>query len=164
MSATVSLRLRGSQKPLNRGVLTSFAGAALFLGRVLAQFTQGRGRAPLGGADRRSWFASRSDLAHARDRCSVQTSNGVRGQFVSPENDWQPDDFRPYPVAAYLAEDGGEREMARPSRCLYHLGRMASDWPRSSWSVRRPSNDGAAVPGKLSAWAATVGECGHAVL
>jgi len=33
--------------------------------------------------------------------------NGVRGQFVSPENDWQPDDFPAVQSAAYLAEDGG---------------------------------------------------------
>jgi hypothetical protein len=34
--------------------------------------------------------------------------NGVRGQFVSPENDWQPDDFPAYRSAVYVAEDGGE--------------------------------------------------------
>jgi hypothetical protein len=36
--------------------------------------------------------------------------NGVRGQFVSPENDWQPDDFPAYASDVYLAEDGGERK------------------------------------------------------
>lgn len=35
--------------------------------------------------------------------------NAVRGQFVSPENDWQPDDFPAVTSAAYLAEDGGEQ-------------------------------------------------------
>jgi hypothetical protein len=39
-----------------------------------------------------------------------QNFNAVRGQFVSPENDWQPDDFPAYASAAYLAEDGGEQK------------------------------------------------------
>lgn len=38
--------------------------------------------------------------------------NAVRGQFVSPANDWQPDDFPAYESAAYLAEDSGERRYA----------------------------------------------------
>ncbi|MEO1950880.1 phage tail protein [Thioclava sp.] len=35
--------------------------------------------------------------------------NSVRGTFVSPENDWQVDDFPAYESAAYLAEDRGRK-------------------------------------------------------
>ena len=43
--------------------------------------------------------------------------NAVRGQFVSPENDWQPDDFPAVTSDVYRAEDGGEqiwRDIALP--------------------------------------------------
>jgi hypothetical protein len=43
--------------------------------------------------------------------------NAVRGQFVSPENDWQPDDFPAITSDVYRAEDGGEqvwRDIALP--------------------------------------------------
>ncbi|MFC3059522.1 phage tail protein [Paenirhodobacter populi] len=33
--------------------------------------------------------------------------NGVRGVFISPENDWQADDFPAFQSAVYLAEDRG---------------------------------------------------------
>ena len=33
--------------------------------------------------------------------------NGVRGKFVSPTNDWQPDDFPAYQSAVYVSEDQG---------------------------------------------------------
>lgn len=35
--------------------------------------------------------------------------NGVRGTFISPENDWAADDFPAYASSVYLAEDKGER-------------------------------------------------------
>jgi hypothetical protein len=34
--------------------------------------------------------------------------NGVRGQFVSPDNDWQPDDYPPYQSSVYVSEDNGQ--------------------------------------------------------
>lgn len=38
--------------------------------------------------------------------------NAVRGTFVSPENDWQPDDFPAYVSTTYIAEDNGEERYA----------------------------------------------------
>lgn len=35
--------------------------------------------------------------------------NGVRGKFISPQNDWQPDDFPAVKSDVYLAEDNGVR-------------------------------------------------------
>jgi hypothetical protein len=83
--------------------------------------------------------------------------NGVRGQFVSPENDWQPDDFPAYASAAYLAEDGGEqkwRDISLPftisAAMAQRLAKIELERARRQMTVR--------LSGKLSAWAATVGD------
>lgn len=41
-------------------------------------------------------------------RSRANLFNAVRGKFVSPENDWQPDDFPAYRSSVYRAEDRGE--------------------------------------------------------
>lgn len=86
-----------------------------------------------------------------------QNFNGVRGQFVSPENDWQPDDFPAYASAVYLAEDGGERvwrDISLPftisASMAQRLARIELERARRQMTVR--------LSGKLSAWAATVGD------
>jgi hypothetical protein len=83
--------------------------------------------------------------------------NGVRGQFVSPENDWQPDDFPAYASAAYLAEDGGERvwsDITLPftisSSAAQRLAKIHLERQRRQMSV--------GMTGKLSTWRATVGD------
>lgn len=83
--------------------------------------------------------------------------NGVRGQFVSPENDWQPDDFPAWQSAAYLAEDEGEarwRDISLPftisATMAQRLAKIELESARRQMSVR--------LSGKLSAWAATVGD------
>ena len=71
--------------------------------------------------------------------------NGVRGTFVSPANDWQPDDFPAVASAVYLAEDSGRRSWRdltlpfttsasaaqRIAKITLELARrqMAVDWP-----------------------------------
>lgn len=95
---------------------------------------------------------------------SVQTRNsrstnfnGVRGQFVSPENDWQPDDFPAYASAVYLAEDGGEtvwRDISLPftssSFMAQRLAKIELEKARRQITVQAPC--------KLSAWRTAVGE------
>ena len=83
--------------------------------------------------------------------------NGVRGQFVSPENDWQPDDFPAYASDVYLAEDGGEqkwRDISLPftisAAMAQRLAKIELERARRQMTVR--------LSGKLSAWAATVGD------
>ncbi|PLL13944.1 host specificity protein J [Tabrizicola sp. TH137] len=83
--------------------------------------------------------------------------NGVRGQFVSPENDWQPDDFPAYASEVYLAEDGGERkwrDLPLPftisAAMAQRLAKIELERARRQMTVK--------LSGKLAAWRAGVGE------
>ena len=83
--------------------------------------------------------------------------NSVRGQFVSPENDWQPDDFPAYASVVYLSEDGGEqiwRDIALPftisAVAAQRLAKIKLERARRQMSVK--------LDGKLSAWSVAVGE------
>lgn len=88
----------------------------------------------------------------------AQLFNGVRGTFVSPENDWQPDDFPAYVSETYRAEDGGEeiwRDIALPftisPSTAQRLARIELERVRRQMSLR--------LEGQLSAWRAVVGDC-----
>lgn len=83
--------------------------------------------------------------------------NAVRGQFVSPENDWQPDDFPAYASDVYLAEDGGVRkwrDIALPftisAAMAQRLAKIELERARRQMTVK--------LAGKLAAWRAGVGE------
>ncbi len=83
--------------------------------------------------------------------------NGVRGQFVSPENDWQPDDFPAYASEIYLTEDGGERkwrDLSLPftisAAMAQRLAKIELERARRQMTVK--------FAGKLAAWRAGVGE------
>ncbi len=83
--------------------------------------------------------------------------NAVRGQFVSPENDWQPDDFPAYASEVYLAEDGGERkwrDLSLPftisAAMAQRLAKIELERARRQMTVK--------LAGKLAAWRAGVGE------
>ena len=83
--------------------------------------------------------------------------NGVRGQFVSPDNDWQPDDFPAVTSDVYLAEDGGDRKWSDISlpftisaSMAQRLAKIELERARRQMSVR--------LFGKLAAWRATVGD------
>ena len=83
--------------------------------------------------------------------------NAVRGQFVSPENDWQPDDFPAHASDVYLAEDGGERkwrDLSLPftisAAMAQRLARIELERARRQMTVK--------LAGKLAAWRAGVGE------
>ncbi len=87
----------------------------------------------------------------------AQNFNAVRGQFVSPEHDWQADDFPAWTSATYLAEDNGERiwaDITLPftisSTMAQRLAKIHLERRRRQMSVQ--------FPGKLSAWRATVGD------
>lgn len=86
----------------------------------------------------------------------AENCNAVRGQFVSPENDWQPDDFPAVTSNVYLAEDQGERrwrDISLPfttsASCAQRLAKIELERTRCQMSV--------ALSGKLPAWAASVG-------
>ncbi|TCO68504.1 phage tail protein [Rhodovulum euryhalinum] len=83
--------------------------------------------------------------------------NAVHGRFVSPENDWQPDDFPAVTSAVYLAEDGGEarwRDLSLPftisAAMAQRIAKIELERGRRQMTVK--------LAGKLGAWAAEVGE------
>lgn len=83
--------------------------------------------------------------------------NGVRGQFISPENDWQPDDFPSYQSATYLAEDNGQpswQDVSLPfTTSAYAAQRLAKI---SLEKVRRQISVSLTL--KLQGWRAQVGD------
>ena len=81
----------------------------------------------------------------------------MRGQFVSPETDWQPDDFPVYASEVYLAEDGGVRkwhDLSLPftisAAMAQRLAKIELERARRQMTVK--------LAGKLAAWRAGVGE------
>lgn len=83
--------------------------------------------------------------------------NAVRGTFVSPENDYQPDDFPAVLSEVYLAEDKGERRFrdivlpfTNSASMAQRLAKIELERARRQMTVR--------YPGMLSAWRASVSE------
>lgn len=148
------ISLSEAPKTIIEGMLSSFAGRCSNAGgswRIRA------------GAWTSASFALTAD--HVRPgglRLATRTSmssnfNGVRGQFVSPENDWQPDDFPAYASDVYLAEDSGERkwrDISLPftisAATAQRLAKIELERARRQMVVR--------MSGKLSAWGAMVGD------
>lgn len=83
--------------------------------------------------------------------------NGVRGRFVSPENNWQPDDFPAVQSAVYVAEDGGEeswRDLSLPfttsAATAQRLAKIELERVRRQITL--------SLAGKLAAWKAAAGD------
>lgn len=90
-------------------------------------------------------------------RSRADNFNSVRGQFVAPENDWQPDDFPAVRSSFYLAEDRGVdswRDLALPfttsSGAAQRLAKIELERARRQQVIQ--------VSGMLSAWRAKVGD------
>jgi hypothetical protein len=83
--------------------------------------------------------------------------NGVRGQFVSPENDWQPDDFPAYRSAAYVAEDGGEERWKDISLPFTTSGSTAQRLAKIELERQRRQMT-VSFAGKLQLYRATAGD------
>ncbi len=83
--------------------------------------------------------------------------NAVRGTFISPENDWVPDDFPAYVSPTYVAEDGGEvtySDITLPftisAATAQRLAKIELERQRRQMTV--------AFAGKLGAWRVGVGD------
>lgn len=83
--------------------------------------------------------------------------NAVRGQFVSPTNDWQPDDFPSYESATYLAEDSGVRKYADITLPFTTSASMAQRLAKIRLERQRRQMT-VALSGKLTAWRVSVGD------
>lgn len=100
---------------------------------------------------------ARGPMTLTTRRSRSDNCNAIRGQFISPENDWQPDDFPAYRSAAYLAEDQGElvwRDINLPfttsSACAQRLAKIELERTRRQQSV--------SFAGNIAAWRAATGE------
>ncbi|MDR9483474.1 MAG: phage tail protein, partial [Salibaculum sp.] len=83
--------------------------------------------------------------------------NGVRGQFVSPENSWQPDDFPAYASEAYRLEDNGERVWRDISLPFTISASMAQRLAKIELERARRQMR-LTLAGKLKAWRVAAGE------
>jgi hypothetical protein len=149
------ISLAEAPKTIIEGLLSSFAGRAAYsagVWRIMA------------GA----WLPASADLSaddvrsggfKMATRITMSSNfNAVRGQFVSPENDWQADDFPAIASDVYLAEDNGERrwkDISLPftisAPMAQRLAKIELESGRRQLTVR--------VGGKLQAWRASVGDC-----
>ena len=146
--------LSESPKTIIEAMLTAMAGRCIWQG--------GRWRLQAGAYRIPEVTLGADDLREGGLQLTTRLSrasnfNAVRGQFVSPENDWQPDDFPAYASDVYLSEDGGERiwrDIALPftisAAAAQRLAKVELERARRQMSVK--------LDGKLSAWSVAVGE------
>lgn len=87
----------------------------------------------------------------------AENFNAVRGQFISPENDWQPDDFPAYESATYLAEDSGERKYGDITLPFTTSASMAQRLAKIRLERQRRQMT-LSLTGKLTAWRVAVGD------
>lgn len=90
-------------------------------------------------------------------RSRADNFNAVRGQFVSPERDWQPDDFPTVRSSVYLGEDQGLdawRDLSLPftvsAATAQRLAKIELERVRRQQVIQ--------VSGMLAAWRAKVGD------
>lgn len=154
-SADGVVTLEGSaRRSIIQSLLTSMAGSAVYRGSkwyILA----GAYRAPdicIGPDD----FDEKSFDLQTR-RPMRDNYSCVRGQFISPENDWQPDDFPAYKSAVYIAEDNGIENwldislpFTKSAIMAQRLAKIALEKQRRQMSV--------SFSGKLPLFKATAGD------
>lgn len=150
------ITLDQTPKTIIEAMLTAMAGEVAGQGG-LYRILPGAWRPPVGS------FAFNEDLAR-EGGVSVQTRtsasenfNGVRGQFISPENDWQPDDFPAYASDIYLAEDSGQRrwkDISLPfttsAATAQRIAKIVLETERRQFRVQ--------FSGKLRSWLAEIGD------
>ncbi len=149
-----NISLAESPKTLIEGLLSSMAGRAAMQGGTW-RIHAGAYRTPevtLTSDDVRA-----GGLVLATRVSQSENFNGVRGQFISPENDWQPDDFPAVASAVYLAEDNGTRkwrDISLPFTISFamaqRLAKIELERARRQMTVK--------MAGKLAAWRAGIGE------
>ncbi len=146
--------LAEAPKTIIEGLLSAFAGRCAFSGGVW-RIHAGAYRLPL--VTLTSDDIREGGLTLATRISRSENFNAVRGQFVSPANDWQPDDFPAWRSALYRNEDGGEevwRDLTLPftlsATMAQRLARIELERARRQMTLR--------LAGKLSAWKVMVGE------
>jgi len=147
------ITLSDAPKTLIEAMLTSMAGSALN--------PDGSWRIRA-GAYRTPTVSLTPDEARGPLKLTTRVSrqdnfNAVRGKFVSPENDWQPDDFPAWTSATYQTEDNGEQVWSDITLPFTISSSMAQRLAKIHLERRRRQMR-VDFAGKLSAWRATVGD------
>ena len=97
------------------------------------------------------------DLTLQTRRSRQDNFNGVRGEFISPDNDWQPDDFPAYQSDTYIAEDADQETWADIS-LPFTISANAAQRLAKIHLERKRRQQKVTVSGKLNMWRAVVGE------
>lgn len=147
------VRLDVDPKGIIESMLTAMAGTVAWQGAAW-KIHAGAYRIP---AVALTMDDARGPMRLTTRRSMSDNFNAVRGQFISPENDWQPDDFPAYVSAVYLAEDQGERrytDISLPfttsASCAQRLAKIELERTRRQQSV--------SFAGNIGAWRAATGE------
>lgn len=148
------ISLSASPRTIIQSMLTAMAGQVVYRGGrwyVLA----GAYRAP-SVAFTPSDFDEKSFSLQSRISMR-QNFNGVRGQFISPVNDWQTDDFPAYQSATYVAEDAGEERWLDISLPFTTSAAMAQRLAKIALEKNRRQMT-VSFSGKLPLYRATAGD------
>jgi hypothetical protein len=147
------VKLDVEPKGIIESMLTAMAGTAAWQGAAW-KLHAGAYRIP---AVALTMDDARGPMTLTTRRSRSDNCNAVRGQFVSPENDWQPDDFPAYESEVYLGEDQGERvyrdinlPFTTSAACAQRLAKIELERTRRQQSV--------SFAGNLAAWRAATGE------
>ena len=147
------MTLAETPKTIIEAMLGSMAGSAAWLGGAW-RIRAGAYRIPTVTLDEHDIRAGGISLETRVSRSD--NANAVRGTFISPENDWQVDDFPAYESSVYLSEDGGEKSWYDISLPFTISASMAQRLARIELeSIRRQMT--VSIKGKLSAWKVSVG-------
>ena len=148
------IALSETPKTIIEALLTAMAGRAVW--------QRGQWHLRAGAYRMPSEVLTRDDVCEGGLALSTRHSrsvsfNAVRGQFVSPEHAWQPDDFPALRSDVYRAEDNGEevwRDIALPftisSSMAQRLAKIELERHRRQQSLR--------ISGKLTSWRVGAGE------
>jgi hypothetical protein len=133
-------------------MLTAMAGRCAWSAGVW-RIRAGAYRAPTVAFDEDDLRNAGARLVTRRSRS--ESFNAVRGTFVSPTNDWQPDDFPAVLSDVYLAEDNGNRvykdidlPFTKSATMAQRLAKIELERSRRQMNVQ--------FSGKLSAWRAGI--------
>jgi len=108
-------------KSIIESLLTASSGAAISLGN-LWYIHAGAYRSPVMDLTANDLVGPiKFQTRHSR----TNLFNAVQGTFVSPANGWQPADFPPVKIAAYVAEDNDE-EIWKDAQLLFTISETAS--------------------------------------
>ncbi len=140
-------------KVIIQQLLTTSSGSAISMGNLWV-IHAGAYRAPLIDLDENDLAGPiKFQTRHSRQ----DLFNSVQGTFVSPDNDWQPADFPPVSIAAYVSEDNNE-EIWKDVQLPFTISSTASQRiVRNQIEINRRQINGV-IQCKSNAWQIAAGD------